>query len=173
MSATTHHPLPTAADGTSEGAALGHPETHQEATSSPRAAPGAALVPEHQREDFLPELFGSRQFFLAELLVYDWMARTCPTYSGGHWLFYRVDSQGAGYMAPSIDSPVQVWIEGNGFVGDMSVDAAGIVVTLFTLSHLSFSARGDDQELLVSRYHALREFALAHPEARAIFAAID
>lgn len=179
MSAPTHHPLAQAADATSEGAALGHPETHPEASPAPQAAPDepkplqAVLVPPNEREAFLPELFGNRWFTQAELEVYEWMGQLCRTYSGGFWDFYRAGEEGAGFLAPTGDQPLALLVDGNGFCGAMSPQAAGIVVTMFTLSQLSFRAVGSAQALLVERYHALREFANQHAEAGAIFAAID
>lgn len=49
-------------------------------------------------------------------------------------------------------------------------DAAGIIATLFALSHLSF--RYDDDEL-AEGYGRLYEHAADHAEAAAIFQAID
>lgn len=179
MSTPTHHPLALAANATSEGAALGHPETHPEASLAPQAALEdpkplqAVLVPENQRMGFLPKLFGDRWFGLGERKVYDWMSELCDQYASGYWDFYSLGTQGAGFMAPSTDKPLALFVDGNGFHGAMSPQAAGIVVTLFTLSHLSFRAEGAPQELLVDHYHALREFASDHAEAGLIFAAID
>jgi hypothetical protein len=52
----------------------------------------------------------------------------------------------------------------------MSADAAGITVCLFAFSHLAFQI--DDRDI-VEHFHLLREFALQHPEASKILAAID
>jgi hypothetical protein len=58
-----------------------------------------------------------------------------------------------------------------GYKGQMSADAAGIMVCLFTFSLLSFEY---PREAVFSRHFFwLRDFALGHPEATQIFAAID
>lgn len=59
----------------------------------------------------------------------------------------------------------------NGYSGTVSGDAAGIIATLYALSHLAF--RFEAVAVLSERFHQLREFALAHREAAAILAAID
>ncbi len=67
----------------------------------------------------------------------------------------------AGYDKLSIVWPMN-WCARN-----MSADAAGIVATLYALCE---KYRVDD---LVEKYHALRDFAGEHPQASAIYAAID
>ena len=54
----------------------------------------------------------------------------------------------------------------------MSADALGITACLYAYSHLSF-AQNSFGELCAQHYHWLREYALDHSEAGAIFAAID
>lgn len=58
----------------------------------------------------------------------------------------------------------------NGYESEVSADAAGIIATLFTLSHLSFKYESD---LLPEGYGRLYAFASDHPEASEIFQAID
>jgi len=60
--------------------------------------------------------------------------------------------------------------EGNGFKGEVSADAAGIIACLMAFSHLSFQT-GDDR--IIEAFHNLREFVSTHREARLIFLAID
>ncbi|MGH7117509.1 MAG: antirestriction protein [Acetobacteraceae bacterium] len=62
-------------------------------------------------------------------------------------------------------------VDGNGYGGHMSAEAAGINATLFALSSLSF--KYPDAQILAERFHQLRAFALDHSEASAILAAID
>jgi len=59
----------------------------------------------------------------------------------------------------------------NYFEGEMSGDAFGIALCLFALSHMSFAENAP--ELLAERFHRLREFALDHAEAGAIFGFLD
>ena len=167
MSATTHQ----AFNASNEAglSPLQPPETHQEAQGG-----AARLVPEDERMSFLPQLFGARLFFHGEPEVYRWARKLCKDYRGGLWLFYRVGDAGAGFMAPDIEGPLKLFVDGNGFEGELSTQAAGVVFTLFALNHLMFCTPDKGAvDLLCDRYEELREFAHEHPESRAIFAAID
>mgnify|MGYP000887162789 CR=1 FL=1 len=74
-------------------------------------------------------------------------------------------------MAPSREKSFAVSAE-NGYEGELSGNALGVTACLYAYSHLSF--REDDfAGLCAEHYHRLREFALSHPEAGAILAAID
>lgn len=61
----------------------------------------------------------------------------------------------------------------NGHAGKVSADAFGITCCLYSYSHLSFSENPELSKLCSGHYHVLREFALEHGEAMAIFRAID
>ncbi len=87
---------------------------------------------------------------------------------GGCWQFYEL-SNGGFCMSPP-QGTYELRIDGNGFAGRMSADAAGITVCLFAFSHLSFDY---PIELFTQHFHWLRDFAAEHAEARVIFAAID
>lgn len=137
----------------------------------------ATRVGDDERMDFLPGAFGTRLFMRGEMAVYGWMGRLCAAYRGGFWDFFTL-SNGGFYMAPQVADgralPIVLGGEGNGYAGEMSADAAGIVVTLMTLSHLAFeSLSDDDQERVVLAFHRLREYAQTHAESRKILAAID
>ncbi|KXB09722.1 antirestriction protein (plasmid) [Xylella fastidiosa] len=109
----------------------------------------------------------------SESLICIWMRRLCKHYSGALWHYYRL-SNGGFYMAPDLDELLEVQVDGNGFNGKMSADAAGIVATLFGLNHLVTEvAERDAVEVLIKRHELLYEFAIGHPEATAIFDAID
>lgn len=129
----------------------------------------ATLVAEDNRLLFLPSFFGPKYMLRGEALVYGWMNRLCEIYNGGYWQFYDTTNR-ACYMAPDMDSPVEISVDGNGFHGKMSADAAGIVATLFALGQLAQETREDH---LIDFYHLLRNFAYKHPESSAIFRAID
>lgn len=79
-------------------------------------------------------------------------------------------SNGGFYMAPDLKNPVLLAVDGNGFEGEMSPDAAGIVASLFALCSLAAQTEEDQH---IELYHALRAYALEHAEARLILAAID
>jgi hypothetical protein len=53
-------------------------------------------------------------------------------------------------------------VAGNGFCGSLDTECAGIVVTLFSMSHLSMRFSGI--EPFARRFHQLRDFACDHPD---------
>ncbi len=118
---------------------------------------------------FLPKFFGPALMMHGEARVFDTMRRLSPKYSGGLWHFYTL-SNGGYYMAPNTEAPMHLSVSGNWFEGEMSADAAGIVVTLFALSALSIETY---IERIGDLFHLLRDYAADHPEARLILAAID
>ena len=136
----------------------------------------ATQVPEHQRLNFLPRVFGPRLALLGESAVFDWMGHLCPDYSGGYWQFFDL-SNGGFFMAldegscPTSESTplLRISVEGNGYTGTLSAEAAGVLVTLFALNHLLFAGHHG----LIDAYDALTDFARQHPEVRAITRALD
>ncbi|WP_454875100.1 antirestriction protein [Paraburkholderia xenovorans] len=126
------------------------------------------IEPEASRCQFLPSHFG-RHMMVGEALVYSWLDRLSIDYNGGVWDFYSL-SNGGFYMAPSGDKRFNIDVSGNGFSGEMSADAAGIVASLFGLCHLA-NRFGDDKS--INQYHWLRDFAIEHAEAGLIMRAID
>lgn len=161
------------------------PDSAAALPASPAAAQGvvASLVADSARPGFLPKHFGSRHYLKGENAVYNWMGALCPSYRGGYWEFLEL-SNGSFYMRPTDCQPrafppgapsatlphrMLVRVESNGFEGDVSADAAGIIATLFALNYL---ACGGAEEL-ADKYYALREFALDHPESVSILGAID
>jgi hypothetical protein len=130
----------------------------------------ATLVPEDRREKFLPALFGLRHMIVAESTVYRIMQGLSPyDYRGGFWNFYERDGQPL-FLAPTSRPHFQIESGLTDFRGEVSADAAGIIATLFTLSHLSFRFESDH---LAEGYQRLRAYSDGHPESSAIFAAID
>lgn len=129
-----------------------------------------SLVPEDRRLDFLPAQYG-QAMLVVEHSIYSAAGHVIPDYRGGMWDFFEI-SNGGGFMAPQRSAAVRMEVPGNGYSGEMSAQAAGIVVTLTALSHLSMRYPQWAQEFS-DRFHQLREFALDHCEQPAIFAAID
>jgi Antirestriction protein len=121
-----------------------------------------------ERMQMLPRHFG-RDMLTVEYAVHAFMRKLASEYRGGYWTFFEL-SNGGFYMAPEGETTFHVSVDGNGFEGAMSADAAGITACLFALSHLSFQIRNDS---IANHYHQLRDFALEHAEAGAILAAID
>lgn len=129
----------------------------------------ATVVSDDERMTFLPRFFGGRLMMYGEALVFDTMRRLSPKYRGGLWKFYTL-SNGGYYMAPHVETPMHLSVSGNWFEGELSGDAAGIVVTLFALSALSIETH---IERIGDLFHLLRDYAIEHAEARSILAAID
>lgn len=136
---------------------------------NPRSQPILARpVPCDERPQILPRHFG-RYMMSVENAIYSFMRKLCPAYNGGYWHFYELSNAGF-YMAPDSENRFDVYVDGNGFDGTLSADAAGITACLFAFSHLSFAI---DHDTIPRHYHWLRDFAMDHAEARYILAAID
>lgn len=128
----------------------------------------ATVVNAGARLAFLPRVIGNH-YLRAEQSVYNYMDYLAPDYTGGLWNYYEL-SNGGFYMAPQITERMQIEVDGNGYSGEMSADAAGIVACLFMLGALAAKTREDT---IIDRYHQLREFACEHVEASQILRAID
>ena len=128
----------------------------------------AREVADNERMQMLPRHFG-RDMLTVEYAIFAFMRKLSSRYTGGYWSYRELSNQGF-YMAPQSESRFPISVDGNGFEGEMSADAAGITACLFALSHLSFQVRN---EQIAEHYHLLRDFALEHEEASVILAAID
>ena len=136
-----------------------------------------SLIAEASRMDATHTLFGLHFPLRLEPNVFNMAGMLSEQYQGGSWEFYAL-SNGGFYMAPRSTSIAPRASTGfavscdNGFEGPMSGDALGITACLYAYSRLSF-AQSSFGELCAKHYHWLREYALDHSEAGAIFAAID
>ncbi|GMU68406.1 MAG: hypothetical protein AMXMBFR37_07390 [Steroidobacteraceae bacterium] len=130
--------------------------------------PWAYRVPENARIGTLPCHFGP-YMVPVEDRIYSLMREFCPEYDGGCWEFYEL-SNGGFFMTPPMEE-CTLSIRSNGYEGTVSGAAAGIVVCLFAYSLLGL--RYPEVATLSKHFRWLREFALDHPEAREIWAAID
>jgi hypothetical protein len=128
----------------------------------------ARLITEDARLDALPRHFGSHMLRLEDA-VFDFMRQFATGYVGGYWDMVEL-SNGGFYMRTGSE-PVHFSVPSNRFEGTMSADAAGITVCLFAYSHLSFQFSAEAR--LSRHFYLLRTYALQHPEASQIFAAID
>jgi len=140
--------------------------THRVAEEAARII--ASRVSARARLDFLPRHFG-RYMMQVESRIYAQFREIAPAYDGGFWEFVDL-SNGGSYLAPAgetflIDQP------SNYFQGTVSADAAGVIVTLYVLSELSF--KYPEEPLFADHFHQLRDFAAEHAEAALIFSAID
>jgi len=123
----------------------------------------ATLVPEARRPAFLPTLFGTRLLIVAENSVYRCLDLLSPyDYRGGFWNFYEVANQPL-FLAPASERRFRVESNLSQFQGEVSAEAAGIIATLFTFSHLSFWY---ESSFLVDGYERLHRYVDGHPEPR-------
>jgi hypothetical protein len=139
-------------------------------TEAATALKPVTLVPEARRMTFLPALFSPALMLIGERAVYQFMSWLAPDdYAGGLWHFHEWGGQPL-FMSPDADKRFRIFCETNGYMSEVSAEAAGIIATLFALSHLSFRHEVDQ---LAEAYMRLYEFAGDHPEAGEIFKAID
>lgn len=128
------------------------------------------LIAEDQRVNHTAALFGLGFPLQLEPFVFFMADTMCEDYNGGYWEFYAL-SNGGFYMAPHTDKPFRVSCE-NGFEGDLSADAFGIVCCLYAYSHLSFG-EGEFAQVCAEHYHRLREYVFGNSEEGQIWRAID
>lgn len=135
----------------------------------------ASVIPEDRRMAFLPRLFGA-WYGIAENAIYRKAELHIEGYNGGEWDFMDL-SIGSGYMVWKGAERVMFSVKGNGFQSEMSADAAGLVLTSFTLNHLAWHAYDRDCQhmcdKLLTQQERLRAYADQHPEAGLFFRAID
>ncbi len=130
----------------------------------------AQLVPESQRLDIADRHFGIRFPLQFEPMVYRFAEQLAESYTGGYWQFYTL-SNGGFYMAPDHAESFDV-VADNGYTGTLSADALGITACLYAYSNLSFTEDNFGQRC-AKNFRRLLNFAMQHPEASAIRAAID
>lgn len=129
------------------------------------------LLSDSERIALPAKLFGTLAFpFKLEPTIFNMAGMLAADYRGGFWDMYAL-SNGGWYMCPSSEESFTVTSQ-NGYTGEMSADALGITACLFAFSHISF-ARDAVAKVCAEQYHLLRDFAMDHPEARTILAAID
>ncbi len=128
----------------------------------------SVLVSEQLRPYFLPIHFG-QLFLTAEQAVYNNLGFLCEQYKGAYWHFFELGNGGV-YMAPDLNELLTICVPGNGYHGQVSADAAGIIATLFALNQLCNKSQSEKMLIL---YELLLDFSGEHRESREIFASID
>ena len=129
------------------------------------------LVIAQKRTSHTARLFGLNFPMRLEPVVYTITDRIAEDYQGGFWDFWEL-SNGGFYMSPRSDKRFNVSCD-NGYDGAMSSDALGITVCLYAYSNLSFGTESQFTQTCAQQYHRLRDYALDHDEAGAIFRAVD
>jgi hypothetical protein len=130
-----------------------------------------ARLSQSERSDHVDTLFGLAFPFQLEPYVFQMASDLSPNYRGGFWEFYALDNCGF-YMAPESESPFTVLCR-NGFEGELSGDALGLVACLYAYSHLSFVSPKPAATTYARMYHRLREYVMEHAEVDAILQATD
>lgn len=128
------------------------------------------LVPDNQRMETADQFFGLGYVLEFEPRVFQLAEALAEDYVGSYWAFYTL-SNGGFYMAPTAQPQYNVSSE-NGYAGSVSADTLGIIVCLYAYSDLSFGA-GKLAQTCATQYRLLRQFAVGHPDASTIMAAID
>lgn len=132
----------------------------------------AKLVSDDLRHQFLPAYYRG-VFLWAESLTFDYANRFIAGYSGGYWEFFEL-SNGAFFMAPSGEDLLRVVVTDNYTDVEVSPEAAGIIVTLYTLNYLMHArVRAADRDRFIELYYKLLDYARDHKDGAAIRMAID
>jgi len=143
--------------------------------TTPLAFESALILDGYARLRFLPALFGD-DFMRAETNVYLYADRFLTDYDGGVWDSALLPS-GGGFMKPAAEEFWHFVNPENYSDVRLSSEAAGIVITSLVLNHRSWMYdRHDDVgmcALYCRRHRQLTDYAFCHPEAAAIFAALD
>ena len=127
-------------------------------------------VAEDRRLSTTARLFGVEFPRKLEPAVYGFAHLLCSRYAGGYWEFFTLDNGGF-YMAPGTAAAFAT-SSPNGWDGELSADAFGICCCLYAYSNLSFD-EGEFPETCAEQYHLLRDFAMDHAEAAAIWQCTD
>ena len=111
-----------------------------------------------------------RFLIIGENAIYHFMERLSPhDYGGGFWNFYEHRGYPL-FLAPAYKTRLRIESGITEFRGEVSAEAAGIIVTLFVLSNLAMRY---ESEHLSEGYHRLHAYVDGHAEASAIYEAID
>lgn len=130
----------------------------------------ATPVPEEKRLDFLPSHFNIPQMMQFESLVFQFAKHILPDYKGGDWEFVSL-SNGGLILFPGREPEalMRVEVHSNGYEGELTAQAAGVIVTLFALCYLGEM----DCDGAIGRYHLLRDFIFEQPYGTEVLRAID
>ncbi|QIN32728.1 antirestriction protein [Legionella longbeachae] len=130
----------------------------------------ARLVSKKHRESFLINMIGVKSFIF-EKQIGQILKQFVPNYQKGLFNCFQLSNSGF-YMVPISEKQcTQFRIRDNDFEGYLSVDAAGVIASLFSIN--IFSRKYPENKKMITSFYALESFAYEHPEAGIIFDAID
>lgn len=129
-----------------------------------------AVDDEPSRMKCLRDIAGDniKRMVALEHAFFDAMRLFDGSYGGGWWDFFQL-SNGGFYVALKGDKQFHLRSP-NGFECDVDANTAGLIISAFAFSHLSFGPNG---EAFAEQYHLLSDFIFQHPEAGTIRAALD
>lgn len=119
------------------------------------------------------DVIGAMNTMKLESLVYHLADGSLDGYKGGQWEFVKTPC-GARYMRFPYEGERTLRFQYNEAVAGF--DAAGIALTLMTLSHFSFhlyEKEDPDLDAVSAMFHQLRDYAAGHAQAGQIFKFID
>lgn len=125
------------------------------------------------RINVFSDIIGAMNTMKLENLVYHLADKSLEGYNGGQWEFVETLC-GARYMRFPFKGERTLSFQFNEAVAGF--DAAGIALTLMTLSHFSFhlyEKEDPDLEAVKKAFYKLLEYADGHAQAGQIFAFID
>lgn len=135
----------------------------------------ATVVDEAQRLEMLPKYFKSLMG-IVENKYYRMADYLSSQYQGAYWEFVEL-SNGGFFMYPLISGEkIKIDADVGMIYGEqeMSPVGFGLVVALFTYSHLAEAMVEDNKrELLLKQYHKVMEHAREHEDFWLILKAID
>ncbi|MCG8382909.1 MAG: antirestriction protein [Gammaproteobacteria bacterium] len=125
-------------------------------------------IAETDRLNFLSRHLG-KLCVEVEQYVYKLADMYVKDYNGGYWEFYEL-SNGGFYIAQNEAELIKFENQDNYFETVADANTIGMVLTLFTLSELSFKY---PEGLLAEKFHLLRDYALDSEHGAIIAKAID
>lgn len=129
----------------------------------------ATKVPVRERCGCFPGYFGDH-FIDTENTVYAFAENLVVGYKGEFWDFFQLNNGGF-FVAPTKALLYEVMVSfGNGYRGEMSARAVGVVVCIFAYT---FLAEKTGNSIFLDQIDYLKDYASIHPEGAKIFAAID
>ncbi|HFS5637828.1 TPA: antirestriction protein [Legionella bozemanae] len=130
----------------------------------------ANLVPQKQHERFLNKKIGI-QSSVFEQQICQILKQFSSDYRGNILSCFQLSNNGFYMMPSTAEQTIKIFIRDNDYEGCLSTGAAGVVASLFAIN--AFSKKIPNNTKLIPCYYALEDFAYEHPEASAIFEAID
>lgn len=134
----------------------------------------AKLVQSSRITGTLARQYGRQHCWTVESIIFSLARRMMPAYRGAAWDFVKL-ADGGFYMALPACEQWQVTVEANGFDGEVSGDAAGLIVCMTAYTMLTHQQQSDIgfHERIVRHTLSLHRYIGQHPEGLNICQAID